>query len=212
MGLLDDIKVSDIGNSSRNGFFPLCDADYLVRIELCKEKAGNDKSGEAFISELEVLEAKYNGPGEAPNDFPEVGDFRDWYRATDVPAGQARKMAAKDLSTFLCAAAGFDPDVVVERERFFEQHGTGAKLQKAATADNALENVRLRLKTYPKKTKKGGDFTVHVWKPVEGASKAAAPPPPAPPPAPAADPRATWQESPCGNYLLDPAKNDWVAK
>jgi hypothetical protein len=159
--ILDEIKTGDIGNNTRNGFFDPVEANYKVRIEMCKNKPATDNSGPAFIAELEVLES------DNPNIEP--GDYKDWYRGVDGKTGIQRKMAAKDLVTFLCAAAGFDPDVAGDKERFFNAHGNGSKLLAAAGDDNALDGALLNLRTYTKKTKAGGDFTVHCWSPCKDA-------------------------------------------
>lgn len=199
--IFDDIRPV-VGNNTRNGFFPCIEATYKVRIEQSKIKPPTDNSGEAFIVELEVLES-------STSDVT-VGEFKDWYRGLDVTNKIQRKMMQKDLATFLCAAAGFDPDKSEERAEFDAKYPDLNKLVKEA-GDNSLESRELCLRTYPKKTKAGSDFTVHCWSP--GGERFQRVPYSAAvldTSLPAPDPRAGWERSPDGYYAFDPSKQEWV--
>jgi hypothetical protein len=119
---------------------------YQLEIIRCipkKTRAGAD----AFIAEFKVLES----------DNPEitVGGTRSWYQATGDQA-----IAFPALMEFLQAVLNPSPE---EEEEF--KDSCEDTMDAAISEENALGGSLVEVECYNKKTNKGNDFTVHIWKP-----------------------------------------------
>jgi len=198
MSILDEIETAPMGDMGGRYLPP----DFIgdVRVETVEEFKTRNK-GEAFIVTFQVLSCTSKAD-------VEIGGTYSWFQ-------KINDSAPREIKNFLAACTGFDPYDPAGQAGFASRFSgkAGRELYSAAVSkDNTLETTNLHVETYGKKTRGGGDFTVHRWTPAAGAPKAAAAPPAAPPPA--ADPRAGWREETFHGvpYLLDPTKNEWVPK
>ena len=204
MGLFEETEIITPGNDSRNGFFPAQQATYRVALESCKHLDGSGKTGtKAFIAELKVLTSTC--------DAVPAGEFRDFF--LDLSGAKfkgALEKSKQELTTFLCALSGFDPDTKEGAAAFKAANPSMNKLLGAAV-EGDLNGNEMTLSTSTKKTKAGVDFTLHAWSPAAKdpfvkvaieAMKPAAPRPTLKCP-------AEWERSSDGDYALNPATNAW---
>lgn len=153
--------IDDAETFERGKFFPPGFRG-TVKIErtIAKESV---KSGLGFICEVRIVEV--SRPGEEGHEKSPVtaGEKRTWWQGmTD------KTVAFPALKSWAGAVAGYTEKADIDRD---VGPGLSKVLQHATDnpADNDFVGVHVNLETWHKKTKKGGDFTVHDWSPYDEA-------------------------------------------
>ena len=166
MGIFDKIGGSTVFGAGKY----LANGKHVVRLTEIKQRPSQgEDEGELWINEFEIVESAVH----------KIGETYSWV----VKLGG--KSGPPDAKAFLVAAAqcvktDITPDSMSNAEwsKFAEA---------AAGPSQALRNRVMIVEVFTKKTKTGGDFSKHIWKPVaiDGATAPIVPevpPPPAPPP------------------------------
>ncbi len=144
--------------SAKLPFFP---AGFLGRVAVDQTKGITQRDGSrAFIAELTVLESNM-----ADRVF--VGGRYSWFQSLKEPG-----TAYPACISFLYAALGLDAAKHKAAIDSQIKPNQDAWLNSCSNA-NPLKGAEIRLQTTNKKTKAGGDFTLHAFSPTpEGIAKA----------------------------------------
>lgn len=160
MGAFD--AMDKPGTDSRPGYLDA--GSYLLTVTSVRSKSSENpkaaRGTNVVIAEFVVAEST--------NPNIKIGDTRSWV-STITPDAQGDRAAA-DVKCLLFAVLGTDPsnkDAVASLEATLAAKGTkvSALFAEMTGEANPLAGQRLRVDCTVKKTNRGGDFTVHRWKP-----------------------------------------------
>lgn len=159
------------GTDARPGYLDA--GKYLLTITSVRSKPSENpkaaRGTNVVIAEFVVAEST--------NPQIKIGETRSWV-STITPDAQGDRAAA-DVKCLLFAVLGVDPSnklAVTDFEGVLAAKGTKvSELFAQMTAEaNPLAGQRVRVECTMKKTNRGGDFTIHSWKPANAAAPAGA--------------------------------------
>lgn len=140
---------------SRGGLY-FQPGEYVVDIERVTTVRSQRDKKDFFIIEATIVES----------DCPELKPGMQPSQAIDID----NIMGFPNIKGFLAAANGIDPSDEAAVEEALGEDKAEEAAEYAASEENPLKGLRLRLTCFNIQTKKGSDFTKHVWKPYNEAA------------------------------------------
>ncbi len=153
MGIFDNMTQVDAFENSK--YFQ--EGRYIVQIKVCKTKT-SDHKGTSVIVEATVLATTATH-----EDGPKVGE-----RGAQVwsISGEKKTMGLGNLMSFLCAS--------FQTTQGAHDDDAWKAIVGQVLDDNALAGQIFGLDCHMKKTRTGGDYTVHSWRGPQTAEQLAA--------------------------------------